>query len=254
MWEHLLVFAVVMGLFGLLALAILWPTSRSGRRLLTRWDVPEPTRDEVDDAVRYLRRRRFWYPWLYFALAWTIDDTHLKGPEAGWRAPYLLVLLFGALIAEVLALRPARSRRRVAVLRPRQLSDLVPTWALALLGIVAGVALVLCVASLAGVPWARHWMLDVRFSVVALVVTVVSVPVVALVVRLALRRPADGDPRVDAALRARSARVAVGLGIGTLGALLSGPTATVGWIVLVIALAGWIAVVSPARPARVRVP
>ena len=60
--------AVLEGLFGLVILAILWPTRRSGVRLLGRWGVADPSEAELAEALTYLRRRRFWYPWLFLGL------------------------------------------------------------------------------------------------------------------------------------------------------------------------------------------
>jgi hypothetical protein len=57
---------------------------------------------------------------------------------------------------------------------------------------------------------ATSW-LALGYAAAALVLT-------SLLVRLAVRRPAVDDEAVDAALRTRTARVAVGIGIGWLGA------------------------------------
>lgn len=244
--------ALVMGLFGLLVLAILWPVPRSGRKLLVRWGVPDPNDEEIATAVRYLKRRRFWYPWLYFGLSYGVDSLRMNAPDSGWLSPLLLVLLSGALIAEVFAQRRTRAPRRVAALRPRELSDVVPLWALVSHAVAVVAAVVVCGGAVAGLPWAARWLLTADFRGIALGVCVGSALAVWLIVWLALRRPADGAPRVDAALRMRSANVAVGLGIGMLGALLSGPAGIMSWLVLVAALVAWVAVVSPLRPGVAR--
>lgn len=46
-------------------LLLLWPTRYSGRRLLQRWGVAEPTEPQCAEAVRCLRQRRILYVVLF---------------------------------------------------------------------------------------------------------------------------------------------------------------------------------------------
>src|SRR6184192_2138740 len=67
-WDNVLAVALFSGLIGLAILIVLWPGEKHGKRLLERWGVPDPDPAEVALAVRYLKRRRLWYPWLFLAL------------------------------------------------------------------------------------------------------------------------------------------------------------------------------------------
>jgi hypothetical protein len=214
--------AVIEGLIGLVILAILWPTRRSGTRLLGRWGVADPTAPELADALTYLRRRRFWYPWLFLGLGLLVNLTGVLPGEQNdaWSVP--AVLLVGALLAELFAQRRSTAPVRVAIPVRRGLTDIVPGWALVLPAVAALGALVLLGGALAGLGWARHWYPDwsTRVLVIALGAAVLTVLVVWVIVGLALRRPAVAEVRIDPLLRTRSARVAVGLGIATLCALM----------------------------------
>src|SRR4051794_8798465 len=137
-WDNVLAVALIMGLVGLAILIVLWPGEKQGKRLLKRWGVPDPDDAEVALAVRYLKRRRFWYPWLFLAIPPLLDRT------AG---SLFTTLMLGGLIAELLAQRPSRGPRREAVLVRRTLLDLVPGWALGLSVLAAaGSIVVLAVA------------------------------------------------------------------------------------------------------------
>jgi hypothetical protein len=119
-------------------------------------------------------------------------------------------LLVAMLIAELLAtLRPV-SGVRIASLDPRGWRDLVPRWSVVAMAVLAVLAVVWSVAGLVIQPWSISW-LALGYAATALLLT-------TLLVRLAVRRPAVEDAAVDAALRTRTARVAVGIGIGWLGA------------------------------------
>ncbi len=190
-------------------LVVLWPTRRSGRRLLQTWGVPAPGEDQVGVAVRYLKQRRVLYVVLFLtvpALAGLIwrDDAALPG--FGIVVPLLLAMLVAELVA---TLRPV-SGLRVASLDRRSWRDLVPRWAI----IVVALLVVLSVGCsvLAFAAGASGWA--------PLGNVIVCLAVVGLLVWLAVRRPAVADEAVDAALRTRTARVAVGIGFGWLGAAL----------------------------------
>jgi hypothetical protein len=225
---------------GLLLLVLLWPTDRVAVRLLRRWKITGPTPPQVAEAVRYLRRRRLLYPWLFVACSWPA----LPLPVDGFTSGLLVSVLGGTLLAELLALRPGRQRRRAAGLVHRGVFDLVSRTAVAVLGVFAVATLALAVAALAVRGWAgqvAERVDDGRVSVPGgfLVVPlnrgelldaapwwvlgglVLTLLVVVAIVRVALVRPASGDPDVDAALRTRSAGVAVGVGVAVTGGLMS---------------------------------
>jgi hypothetical protein len=220
--------AVIMFGVGLLILFLLWPGNRQGVRLLRRWGIAEPTEQDVADAVRYLRRRRFWYPWLFlFIPAILATGSTTDGGGNLW-----VTVLLGSLLAEILAQRPSRGAQRSALLAQRGILDFVPRWALIVFGI-ATVAAVLRRAELG------QWLV----LAAALVVTGLA----WLIVLLAVRRPSDGRPEVDLALRTRSARVAVGLGIAAPASL--GPEASnlPGFLFLVLCVVAFIAIAQPDR-------
>jgi hypothetical protein len=223
-WDNVLAVAVFTGLIGLAILIVLWPGEKHGKRLLMRWGVPDPDAAEVALAVRYLKRRRLWYPWLYLAIPPVLGDTTVSS--------ILATLLLGGLLAELLAQRPARGPRREAVLVRRTLTDAVPVWALVLSGLASAGAIV-------------HLALTGRWTLLAVVAgTTLLCWAITL---LAVRRPAAGEPRADLALRCRSARVAIGLGIGTCTAL--GWTAgNLGSFLIVVAgIAAFLAVTAPLK-------
>jgi hypothetical protein len=223
-WDNVLAVGIFTGLLGLVILMLLWPNEKRGARLLVRWGVPDPDAAEVALAVRYLKRRRFWYPWLYLAIPLLFGNHD--------SATIVATLLLGGLIAELLAQRPARGRRREAVLVPRTLLDVVPGWALVLSGLASAGALVHVVLT-------RQWT--------PLAVVVGTTVICWAITLLAVRRPAAGEPRADLALRCRSGRVAIGLGIGTCTA--------VGWtqgnlgslLIVVAGVAAFLAVTAPLK-------
>ncbi|WP_328646538.1 hypothetical protein OHS58_46725 [Amycolatopsis sp. NBC_00348] len=224
-WDNMLAVGLFMGLVGLVILIILWPNDKRGARLLVRWGVPDPDAAEVALAVRYLKRRRFWYPWLYLALPLLFGGNNDGASIAG-------TLLLGGLIAELLAQRPTRGPRREAVLVRRRLLDVVPAWALVLSGLAS-------VSAIAHLALITQWKL--------LAVAAGTTAVCWAITLLAVRRPPAGEPRADLALRCRSARVAIGLGIGTCTAI--------GWtqgnlgslLIVVVGIAAFLAVTAPLK-------
>ncbi|MET8845597.1 hypothetical protein [Amycolatopsis sp. NPDC004625] len=223
-WDNVLAVGLFTGLIGLAILIVLWPGEKHGKRLLERWGVAEPSAAEVALAVRYLKRRRLWYPWLFLAIPPLLDD--------GGAGTIVVTLLLGGLIAELLAQRPARGPRREAVLAPRTLRDVVPVWVLVLGGLAA-------VAAVA------HLALTAQGKLLA--VAAGTVVVCAAITLLAVRRPAVGEPRTDLALRTRSARVAIGLGIGACTAI-GWPAGDFGsFLVVVAGLAAFLAVTAPVK-------
>jgi hypothetical protein len=229
-------------------LLVLWPTRHSGTRLLKNWGIPEPTEPQITEAVRYLRQRRFLYVALFVLvppvarLAWPpVDNNQTPGD-------IFVPLLAAMLIAEVVAtLRPV-SGVRVASLDRRTWRDLLPRWAVVVAAVFTAMALALVVLGLSAQPWANRFVAalppvdaevppgdpgvfvdpDVRTDLLAptswvvLGSLVLCLVVVGTLVHLAVRRPSVSDPAVDAALRTRTARVAVAIGFGWLAATFNG--------------------------------
>jgi hypothetical protein len=232
---------------------VIWPSGATGQRLLVKWGIPEPTREQTQAATRYLRRRRILYPvfWI-LAPAWLVLVAALRGWQiAGSRYLGLLAgILAAMLLAElVAALRPPRATTRSAVLSRRRWRDLAPWWAVTAHLILVGLAVGQAAASLAAHGWAAdaiaharlvddldagpggiggpgdlpvltvgvrtaHEALDLSGTWLALAGAALGLIAVYGVVLLAVLRPAAADPEVDAVLRTRSARVAIGIGIG----------------------------------------
>ncbi|HEX3791265.1 MAG TPA: hypothetical protein VHW44_25610 [Pseudonocardiaceae bacterium] len=220
--------AISLFVFGLVVLFLLWPGRRQGERLLRRWGIADPGEQDIADGVRYLRRRRFWYPWLFLLIPGVIPT--ILGP-----------ILVGGLLAEVFAQRPARQARRSALLVERRVLDLVPWWAIILFALASlGAAVRLGLTS--------QWVL-----LTAVVVTAAAAWVVVL---LAVRRPAIGRAEVDLALRTRSARVAVGLAIAAVASLGASPIGNLpGFLAAVLGVVALIAISQPDRhraPAALR--
>lgn len=182
---------LVYGLVGLVLLMALWPTPSNGRRLLEKWKVIDPSREQVAEGVRYLKRRRLLYPWLYIAAG--LVTSRFQGSIDD----IVITVLVGTLLAELLALRPPRDRRREATLVPRGLFQIASPWVLAAHAASVITALVLAVL------WNR--------GAVVLVTIAAAAVVVALVTWAAVVRPASGDPAVDGALRTRSVHVSAGV-------------------------------------------
>lgn len=215
--------AVYVGVAGLVLTVVLWPTPSTGKRLLKKWQVADPTEAQVTDAVRYLRKRRLLYPWIYLAGAF--------GPDFGDDMTHLVIIVLGgALLAELIALRPPRSSQRVASLTPRGLTDIASKGVL-----LSYVVIALGVLVHLGVQ--QQWQRMVWLAV--------SVAVVAVIIWAAVARPATGDERVDMALRTRSVHVSAGLGAAVAWALVPGKFGFIGILV-------WIAIANT-KPQRAKI-
>ncbi|MFD9734750.1 hypothetical protein [Umezawaea sp. NPDC059074] len=226
----------VQGFVGLMLLIALWPTDKTAAKVLRKWHVADPTPAQVAESKVYLKRRRLLYPWLFLAIGYGASKLL---PAADYFVPQiLLTVLAGMLLAELIsAARPTRGPRRVAVLAPRRVVDVVPAWGLVVFGAAAvALAVALVVARPVPVP-----------SLIALAAVVLAV---TGAVRLAVRRPTSGDEAVDAALRVRSGRVALGLGLAMTGMLVGGSSpggfALLALCVVLIGL-GWNLVTPPVR-------
>lgn len=194
-------------------LVALWPTSRSGLRVLQTWGIPHPRPDQVDVAVRYLRQRRL-LSVAGFVIVPPLVSLVFSGqaPGVGLFVPLLVAML----VAETVAtLRPAGGVR-VARLDRRGWRDLVPRWA-----VVVTATMVVATVGLAAYGLTQEPRSVASRSGAALGYVVVCLAMVGLLVHLAVRRPSVPDEAVDVALRRRTARVAVGIGFGWLGTALT---------------------------------
>ncbi len=221
-FDNIVADALIMGLFGVVILVLLWPGETQGAKVLRRWGVGDPSRSDVAEAVRYLRRRRFWYPWLFLGLPVLADAAGVRGDSTAF---FLATLLVGALIAEVLAQRPPKSARREAGLDRRAVSGLIPVWGLVTYATIVAAAVA--------------WLVVHRWWALLGIAAAVSA-VTWLIILLAVRRPSTGDSAADGALRVRSARVAAGLGLAATVTLAIPEVTNLGsWILVVAGFAGW---------------
>ncbi|MEU0877549.1 hypothetical protein ABZ345_03035 [Lentzea sp. NPDC005914] len=187
---------------GLVLLLALWPTRSTGKRLLKSWRVKDPTSAQIEDAIRYLKRRRFLYPWIFVGLTFVPLGS---GRGVG---SFAAIVLGGTLLAELIATQLHREgSQRVATLTPRGLFDIASQYVLMSYAAIVVIGVVLLV---------------VEMKIGQLPALVVSVGAVALVTWAAVARPADGDEQVDRALRTRSVHVSAGLGAALVGALVGG--------------------------------
>jgi hypothetical protein len=215
-------------------LLILWPTRTSGKRLLQRWGVGEPTAPQSAEAVRYLRRRRIFYVVLFIVLPPVAALVWPEVPDGG-PANIVIPLVAAMLVAELIAtLRTARGVRSASLER-RTWRDLVPVWAVVVTAVLAGWAVALVVAAYAAQPWADRYAASPDTGITAathaellhpdgwrtLGGVALCLTALVVVVFLAVRRPAVPDPAVDVALRTRTARVSVAIGFLWLAGLVN---------------------------------
>ncbi|HEX9338320.1 MAG TPA: hypothetical protein VF892_20650 [Pseudonocardiaceae bacterium] len=238
---------------GLVLMLLTWPMTGSGRRVLRRWgNITNPTADQIRLVVRHLRERRLLVvPLMFLAPLTARAMPTILGPTSDLGSYHLLgSLLVAWLLAEVIAtVRPRREPVRVASLVRRDW--LVPRWAVGLHLALAAAAITLAVVAQ---PWPGGWYL--------IALTLVTSLVVYGIAWLAMTRPAGINDDVDAALRTRTARSAVGAGILLAGLLIDAagtrfhiePAAARVWtagvsVITVATLIGWGAVISGPRRA-----
>lgn len=190
--------AIFMGVAGAVILYLLWPGPKQGVKVLRRWGIEQPLTSDIDEAVRYLKRRRIWYPWLFFLLPLLAEAAGMTEETASGVWSVVWTLLIGGLLGELFALRPNRTSRKAVLLARRRLIDLVPVPALVVLGIAVAGGVVETVLE-------RQWL---ELGVVA-VCTLVALAILVVT----LLRPVSGRPVVDKALRIRSARMTTAFAI-----------------------------------------
>ncbi|MEV4317943.1 hypothetical protein [Actinocrispum sp. NPDC049592] len=229
---QLLAYSLVYGLIGVALVFVLWPTTDTGKRLLERWGVRGPTEQQSRQAAHHLRDQRLLaVPLLALGPVVSFYDTGF--------ARFIVPLAIALLAAELMtAIRPVRGPR-TATLTRRHWYDLVPRWSIAVLASLATLAVLLAVTALLVRPWANRAVAEVPAtgtwrSADGTVITVsedfrrqvaspvawaviggalVAMVAVLAVVWLTVRRASVADVQVDAVLRTRNARGAVGLGM-----------------------------------------
>ncbi|HEY4459512.1 MAG TPA: hypothetical protein VGN81_34685 [Pseudonocardiaceae bacterium] len=190
--------AIFLGVVGGVILYLLWPGPKQGLKVLQRCGIAQPSDADVADAVRYLKRRRIWYPWLFFLLPLLADAAGMTKQTTSGVWSLVWTLLIGGLLGELFALRPQRSSRKTVMLARRRLIDLAPVPALAVLGFAVAGGVV-------------ETVLDRQWAELGVVVVCALASVAILIVTLV--RPVAGNPVVDEALRVRSARLAIAFAI-----------------------------------------
>lgn len=252
---------------------LLLPGTRSGAALLRRWGVDDARPEQIEVAVGHLRQRRLLYVVVFVLLFPVVAVVDVMWDSLGGLTLALVPFLVALAVAELIAtLRPA-SGVRVASLGRREWRQLVPAWAVPVAAGQVGLVLVLLVTGTATAPAEGHTPVPTASGSVVLVPysaelgwlglasVVLCLAVTAAAVHLAVRRPAHSDDAVDLALRTRSARVAVGIGLTWLGASVSIAAGgvhdpdlfTIVWLGVVaaelVALGCWIRLVVPSRRA-----
>lgn len=239
--QNVLVSALVTVGTGLVLLLLLWPTPDRAVKLLARWGVPDPDEAGRAEALRYLKRRRLVYPFVYVASGFALTGI-MTSP--GWSA-ILVSLLTGAVVAEVLAQRPRRGSVREAALTSPGVRDLLSPWTTGTWAVLAVAAIGVPAAALLGAPLPT---MPPPGPVLPLVLAVGSTLAGILVVGLAVRRPPALLDRADEALRLRSARVGAGLAMAALGVSGLGWNTGAGAGLFLAGLVGWLATTARVRP------
>ncbi len=224
-------------------------TPAQGQKVLQRWGIAKPTEEQGRIAADYLLQRRKIYPYValvVFGLAILGQWLLSTGDGARWEGVLLFSVVGSLLVAELIAtMRRPSDQTRAATLTPRRFTDVVPRFGLVALGFLGLLIVGYTVVTIAALPFAKaanawreihgaelkkldDWeflAIDTSMGAVwfALLVFVVCVAASLGVVRLCqVRGPLTTDLAVDAALRIRSGRVALGtavlLGVGLVGA------------------------------------
>lgn len=234
---------VTIALIAVALFAVFWTlrsTPAQGQNVLQRWGIAKPTEDQGMIAADYLLQRRKIFPYMaivVFGLA-TLGEW-LFSPSEGvrWDGVLLFSVVASLLVAELIAtLRRPTEEKRAATLTPRRFTDIVPRFGLVLLGIQALLIAGFGAATVAAMPFAearnawrqRHldelqklgggdaYLADTNLGPIwfALLAFTLCVVAALCVVRLCqLRGPLTTDLAVDAALRIRSGRVALGTAV-----------------------------------------
>ncbi|MER5389947.1 hypothetical protein [Saccharopolyspora sp. NPDC002686] len=211
--------------------AVLWSNPERGRKLLVKWGVPEPSDTQITMALHYRRLRWICYPFLLTGMAGV--SVLMTGGDRDGMTSFPAALLFAAAIAELLAL--PTSKHAPPVRHP--LFSLIPRWGAVLYGVALLTTIVVGIIDLPAEDLATSALASTNTSnpgiaqrpiptVAPLVATAAVLLAVAVVLRVSTTRSFSADRAVDLALRVRSARVALALGV-------------VSQVVYVLSLAWW---------------
>jgi hypothetical protein len=248
----------------LTVLRALSPSPERCLKILRRWGLEQPSKEQAGLLAGFFRSRRRVYLPVLVVVGVAVS---LLG-DSDWILIGLTTVLASLLVIELGALvRPAFRGRRSAALIRRGVTDLVPPFALLSYGLVAAIGLASIVINLLTMHWGtdirRPWVLPLGYVVFAAAAG-------ATVWCSLVRAPLFEDSVVDAALRIRSARVATGvslllLSFLSIGALLGtdyrptmphwisvadGAGISLAVLVLAIDLVNWVALLNPIRKQR----
>ncbi|MDI2028808.1 hypothetical protein QFW96_09310 [Saccharopolyspora sp. TS4A08] len=209
----------------------LWSDRTRALKMARKWGVPEPTDGQVDEVLRYRRVRLACYPVLYavFGIWGPLAQNDQGGTTNGGMA-VLPMFLCGAVIAEVLALHRGRGRRSRPV-RIR-LFALISRWGAVVYAALVLTTFALGLIDLQAQPHITPALLRAAREhgtgdqlgapiTVPFAGTAAVLVLVAFVLWTAQNRSVSSNDEIDRALRTRSARVALGLGIAMQISLLS---------------------------------
>ncbi|QUH06052.1 hypothetical protein HUO13_16945 [Saccharopolyspora erythraea] len=236
----------------------LWSDRARARKLARRWGVPEPSADQVEAVLHYRRLRLACYPLLYVVAGVCCGLLLPPEPEQadktgqGGYLALVAMFFFGAVIAELLTVARTRELQPLRL----HLADVAPRWGVGLFSALVLATFAFGLVDLQAQPHITPNVLllaaqnkqhtgapiAVPFAGTALVVLLV-----AFVLWSARTRSSSADAELDRALRNRSARVVLGLGIGMQVSLL----ALVGWRMELLYRFATGADLSGAQPAEV---
>jgi hypothetical protein len=222
-WKHELGDLVVPTLFVLVFAAALWSDRTRARKMAQKWGIPEPTNNQVDEVLYYRRLRLACYPLLYgtieacYGLLMPLQQDQEGRTNEG--ISLIAMFLSGAVIAELLALSRTRQPQPLRL----RLVDIVSRWGIGVFGTLVLVTFVLGLIDLQAQPHITPNVLRLAEQnkdhvgvpiAVPFIGTALVLMLVAFVLWSTQTRSFSADGEVDRALRTRSARVALGLGIG----------------------------------------
>ena len=222
-WKDVLGSLAVPTVFVLVFTAVLWSDHARARKMARKWGIPEPTNGQVDEVLDYRRLRLACYPILFVVIgACNVLFVPLQQGQDGNRSdegvPLIAMFLVGAVVAELLALPRTR---RLPPVRLRFV-DVGSRWGAGVLGVVVLMTFVQGLVDLQAEPYITPNVLGLAEQNKSHVGAPISVPfagtavvllLVGFVVWSAQTRSFSADAELDRALRTRSARVVLGLGI-----------------------------------------
>ncbi|GAA0510662.1 hypothetical protein A8924_4798 [Saccharopolyspora erythraea NRRL 2338] len=203
----------------------LWSDRTRARKLARKWGVPEPSADQVDEVLHYRRLRLAGYPLIFVVAAVCCrlllppNPEHADETGQGSYLALVAMFFFGAVIAELLAIARIRKSQPMRL----HLAEIAPRWGVGFCGALVPATFALGLIDLQAQPHITPNMLllaeqNKQHTGTPIAVPFVGTALVALLVMFVLwsarTRSFSADAELDRALRNRSARVVLGLGIG----------------------------------------